>query len=387
MRRNRIIWFCLWILSLVGITFRGGVISYGIFALLTLIPVFSLLYLLIVYILFHIYQNVERRYVCVNEPVKYRFSLVNESRVLFSGIRVRYFSDFSTITAFADEPQYELMPGMRIEKETTLICKYRGEYDIGIKEIEIEDYFRLFRIRYKNRECVHAVVKPQLVKTDRIGGIELSEIMRESYKNASEPDVLSREYIQGDDRRFINWGQSLRTGTLMTRTLTGISHNEISIITETFRKDGDNTDFIPIENKILETTLALSYYFSLNNTEATEYHYQQGMVKLPVREISGFEEFYEDISEVSFDKRSTHGLLCKEITENNILSESSMVFIVVSCWSAEMHNLVGISEENNLNTVICFVSDDENEVPDLSEYKRTSVIRISPFCDLTGGIL
>ena len=48
MRRNRIIWLCLWVLSLVGISLRGGAVSYGFFAMLTLVPIISLLYLLAV---------------------------------------------------------------------------------------------------------------------------------------------------------------------------------------------------------------------------------------------------------------------------------------------------------------------------------------------------
>ena len=86
----------MWILSLIGISFRGGAVSYGLFAVLTLIPFFSLLYLFAVYILFHIYQNIERRYVTVNEPVRYRFSLVNECPMVFAGIRVKFFSSFSS---------------------------------------------------------------------------------------------------------------------------------------------------------------------------------------------------------------------------------------------------------------------------------------------------
>ncbi|MBQ3842770.1 MAG: hypothetical protein II820_08775, partial [Ruminiclostridium sp.] len=78
MRRNRIIWFCLWVLSLVGISLKGGAVTYGFFAVLTLVPVFSGLYLFAVYMLFHIYQNLEQRFVTVNEPVRYRFALVNE---------------------------------------------------------------------------------------------------------------------------------------------------------------------------------------------------------------------------------------------------------------------------------------------------------------------
>ena len=46
MLRNRIFVGILWIVSLVGITFYGGTISYGFFTAVTLLPVLSLLYLL-----------------------------------------------------------------------------------------------------------------------------------------------------------------------------------------------------------------------------------------------------------------------------------------------------------------------------------------------------
>lgn len=386
MRRNRIIWFCLWILSLVGISFYGGIISYGFFIAVTLIPVFSLFYLLLVYALFHISQSVERRYVSVNEPVKYKFSLVNECPLLFTGIRVRYFSDFSKVTDFADEPQYELMPDNRIEKNTTLICKYRGEYDIGIKEIEIEDYFRLFRIRYKNKECVHAVVKPRLVKTDKIGDIELSEAVFDAFNKKTEPDVLSREYVMGDDRRFINWSQSARINTLMTREYTGESHNEIAIITDTFRKSENREDFIPTENKILETTLAISYYFSRNNISASEYHYQQGLVRVPIEDSFHFDEFYENMSAVSFDKRSEHILLLEEICGNGDVLRSSMAFFVLSSWNSDTEKIIRTFSENGVSTIIFFITDDNEKLPDLSEYKGIRLIGISSSADLTEGI-
>ena len=219
MKRNRIIWFCLWVLSIVGISIKGGAVTYGLFALLTLVPVISLLYLLAVYIFFHIYQNLEQRFVSVNEPVNYRFALVNEYPLQFVGIRVRFFTGFSTITDLDDATEYELRPNTRIEKETRLICRYRGEYEIGIREIEIQDFFRLFRLKYRNKECIHAVVKPQLIKTDKLGDIKLSDAVRESSQSKSELDIISREYVPGDDRRFINWSQSARTGALMVPTI------------------------------------------------------------------------------------------------------------------------------------------------------------------------
>ena len=382
MKRNRIIWFCLWVLSIVGISFKGGPVTYGFFALLTLVPVVSVIYLIAVYSLFHIYQELEQRFVPVNEPVRYRFILVNEYPLQFVGIRVRFFSSFSSITDLDDRTEYELRPDTRIQKETRLICRYRGEYDVGIKEIEIQDFFRLFRIRYKNREHIHAVVRPQLVKTDTLGGIELSDAVRESSLSRSEPDVLSREYIPGDDRRFINWNQSARTGSLMTRLHTGSNHQEIAIITDTYRYSTDQADFLPPENKILETVIALAYYFSRNNICAAEYHLADGLIRLTADNTQKFEEFYGFVSDISFTARNNHQLLYGSVMQRRDILESSMVFLILSSWDTDTALLLKALGDNGLHTVLCYISDSENDLPDLSGHKGADIIRISPFCDL-----
>ncbi len=382
MRRNRIIWSCLWLLSIIGISFRGGVVAYGFFALMTLVPVVSGLYLFAVYMLFHVYQNLEQRFVSVNEPVRYRFALVNECPLQFVGIRVRFFTEFSTITDLDDETEYELKPGTRIEMETRLICRYRGEYEIGIRAIEIQDFFRLFRIRYRNKECIHAVVKPQLIKIDTLGDIELSDAVRESEHSRSELDVISREYVPGDDRRFINWSQSARTGSLMTRNLTGSDHQEITIITDTFRSGIALPEFIPAENKILEVALAVSYYFSRNNICAAEYHLAQEMVRLTAENTHKFEEFYNSVSEIAFSSMNTHERLYEAALRRQDIFEGSMAFLVLSSWDVHTDALLGELERNDMRVIVCFIGDNDNDRPDLSVHKSCDIIMISPYSEL-----
>ncbi|MBP3855323.1 MAG: DUF58 domain-containing protein [Ruminiclostridium sp.] len=382
MRRNRIIWLCLWVLSIVGISFKGGAVTYGLFALLTLVPVVSALYLLAVYMLFHIYQDLGQRFVSVNEPADYRFALVNEYPLRFAGIKVSFFTEFSTITDLDSDTEYELAPHTRTEKETKLICRYRGEYNIGIKEIEIQDHFRLFRLRYKNKECIHATVKPQLVKTDRIGSIELSDAVKESERGRSELDIISREYVPGDDRRFINWSQSVRTGNLMTRELTGSDHREAAVIIDTFRYSADQADFLPAENKILETALAAAYYFCRNNIPVSEYHIAGELVRLAAESTLRFEEFYECVSETVFDSRNDHTRLYDAVTRCPEIFDSSMVFIILSVWDALTDALLKQLEAGGLYTVICFIGDNENDCPDLSDHKSCGLVMISPYEEL-----
>lgn len=57
MLRNRILIGLCWILSLVGISFYGGNITYGLFIMITLLPVMSGVYLLFVYLRFSVYQR------------------------------------------------------------------------------------------------------------------------------------------------------------------------------------------------------------------------------------------------------------------------------------------------------------------------------------------
>lgn len=386
MRRNRIIWGVLWVLSVVCISLDGGAVTYGFFTAITLVPIVSALYLLAVYKLFHIYQELDQRFITVNEPVSYRFALADEYPIQFSGIRVRFFTSFSSITDLDDETEYELAPHSRIEKETRLICKYRGEYEIGIREIEIQDFFRLFRIRYKNKERIRVFVKPQLIETDSVGDIRLSDAVRSSEQSKSEPDVLSRDYVPGDDRRYINWSQYARTGTLMTRLLTGTDHQEIAVITDTYRRDSEPSEFLPAENRILEITLALCYYFSRNGINFSEYHLQNEMVCLNAENTKAFDELYEALAEVSFNSRNTHKSLYKSVLRRRDIFESSMVFIVLSVWDRLTDGMLRELERNGLHAVICFVSDNEDLRPELSEHRSCDLIQLSPYRDITGGL-
>ena len=181
MIRNRIIFAVLWILSVVGISFFGGPISYGFFTLLTLLPIISLLYLLLVSAFFRIYQEIGGRNLVANQPLPFYFILKNEYFFGFSSVRVYFFSSFSTITDLDDGVEYELLPKTGIRKNTNVVCKYRGEYEVGIKSIEVRDYFGLFKRRFNNKETLHVIVKPDVVKLTNLKSVRSDKMMtRES---------------------------------------------------------------------------------------------------------------------------------------------------------------------------------------------------------------
>lgn len=222
----------LWVLSLAAISYYGGAVSYGIFFGITLIPAVSLTYLAAVYFRLGIFQRIESRNMVCGQAMPYFFVLQNDGHFAFASISVKLFSSFSFVEKLPGDAAYELLPGERQTFETKLTCRYRGEYEVGVKEIVMTDFFRLFQIRYRLPSTIRALVLPQITRVTKLGSIEefTALLSRESMRERTEPDVSVRDYIPGDALKQIHWKASAREQKLKVRSLTGEEKQGISIL-------------------------------------------------------------------------------------------------------------------------------------------------------------
>ena len=374
----------MWILSIVGISFYGGPVSYGFFALLTFVPIVSLLYLLCVFTFFRIYQELDGKRLVANHTVPFFFTLMNEYFFGFAGIRVRFFSSFSTISGLDDAVEYELLPKTGIQKQTNLVCKYRGEYEVGIKTVEIQDYFQLIRIAYHNRETLRVIVKPNLVELTELRNDNLVQALaRDVQVSQTERDVLVRKYEAGDDPRQINWKASARSGELLVRKMIGQEREGIGILMGTQRPSDEPLQYLPVENKILETTLALALFFAKKNIAIHAYYLQGGLTEKNLVGLDRFDEFYEGISAVEFREETTEAGFLALMARERELFRQKTVFMILREMTKETLELAGLLKENNVYPVICLISDDARaELPGESA-AGMSVIRIGTDDDLT----
>lgn len=353
MIRNRLIFCLLWLLSLAGISFYGGTVSYGFFAVLTLLPLVALAYLLCVFLTFRIYQRLETKQLVAKESIPFYFILKNESFFSFVSIRVRFFSGFSSIIGLEDGVEYVLFPGKEIEKKTNLLCQYRGEYEVGIKTVEIQDFLRLFKVSYRNPETLRVIVKPKLIDLERIQSLEQ---MLQSKNQTTEPrtrrDVLVREYLPGDDIRNMHWSSTAHTGKLMVRRQTGETKSGIGILLCPIRISNKQEEYLPVENKALEIVLALAGYFAKNNIEVRGFWGNQKRGQRITR-LSDFNSFYQEVSTVVFsDVKDSHlaGLQSKN------LSQCQMLFVVLSSLTSEVEFLLQKLEEQQVPVVVYLVT-------------------------------
>lgn len=378
MIRNRIIYGVLWILSIVSISFYGGPVSYGFFYGMTLLPVVSAVYLLCVYLRFSIYQRLETNRPVSNQNIPFYFTLKNDDLFPFAGIRVHFFSDFSVITGLEDGLEYELLPHTGIDQETGMLCKYRGEYEVGIRTVEITDFFRLLKITYKNPETLRVVVRPELIKLEALRCVEEVRVTtKDSRYHASETDVTVRQYEPGDDTRRIHHKLSARGGQLMIRNRIGEEQEGIGILLSTHRVSEEIKEYLPVENKLLEIALALSYYFVGKNMPVSVAYQKEKTEEVKGANLQQFRLLYDKLSELSFREDYEDENLFAGVLKAGVLFRNRMVFLVVSGWKQETTNMVQLLNGSGIPVVVCLVTDKDIPIPETGNRSMLQIVRLS----------
>ncbi len=331
MKRNRIVFAALWLLSLAGISFYGGAVSYGFFFCMTLIPAVCLLYLLAVYFCFHIYQEIGQRDVVSSQPVSYYFVLQNESFFAFAGLGVSLFSDLSYVEDIPDGMEFELLPGDRYPFHTRLVCKYRGEYEVGVKEIAVRDFLRLFSVRYRNPGTIKALVKPRIPVLSGLRTLpEALEYARRENRLARDwPDSSARDYLPGDPLKRIHWGATAREGKLKTREEYGEEKEGIVLFLDTRRYGTDRAAYLALENRMLEIVLALGMVFARENLPFSFFCGQRQPRFLQVERMPDFDVLYEQMCELAFDPQDDADVMLEALRESGRLNGCRIVIGVL----------------------------------------------------------
>lgn len=361
--RRCILAVCL-LLSLIVMSIYGGTISYGIFFGLVLIPVVSFLYILSVWVCHRIYQEIGSRNIVCGQSVPYYFVLKNESGFAFASIRISFFSDFSYMEELPEEVEYELLPGEQYKYETSFVCRYRGEYEVGIKEIIITDFWGLFRVKFSVQESKKVIAAPKLVRLDELKSIpDISSMIQRDNLHSTELDAVTRDYAMGDNLKQVNWKATARMHKLMTRRPIGEEKRGAALIFDTKRYSGERGIYLPIENKILEIVLALALFMSKSNIPVF-YYYRQigseiGMKHGRLNGVGDIENFYGQIKEVDFDQSTDMCADLSGILRDGWMMEMAFVFLVLHEVNQDILEMTYQTAENDM-IVICYVVTDEN---------------------------
>ncbi|MDE6749797.1 MAG: DUF58 domain-containing protein, partial [Lachnospiraceae bacterium] len=313
-------------------------------------------------------------------PYPYYFILQNEDKFAFAGIRIMFFSDFSYMEELPGEIEFELLPGEKYKYETSFVCKYRGEYEVGIKAVVITDFFRLFCLKSAVKETKKVIVAPKLIKIYELKSISDISVMiqRETVTGTTESDTVTREYLHGDALKQIHWKATARNQKLMTRGLHGEEKSGAVIFYDTQRYHKDPKIYLPIENRILETVLALVFFLSEKSIPVHAYYSQNEIRQNNVNGVSYFEEFYENINRISFDKNEDTKSSILYILQNGLLMDKQVIFFVLHKVDYEILEMTKPFSENGVVIVFYVITEENIEDFRMMSDANRRIIAIKP---------
>lgn len=361
MRKRRAVLGVSWLLSLAAISFYGGTVSYGIFFALTFLPLLSLFYIVCVWFRYKVYQEIGSRNIVSGQSVPYYFVLQNEDKFAFAAIGISFFSDFSYVEELPGKTEYELLPGEKYRYETSFVCRYRGEYEVGIKEVTISDFLRLFRIQCKISETKKVIVAPRLIKIHELKSVSDISVMllRERVRQAAEYDIVTREYVQGDALKQIHWKATAREQKLMSRRLIGEEKEGVLIFFDTHRYDERPEIYLPLENRLLETVLSVAFFLSEKNIPVMVQCGQEKFRRSHLKGIGDFGEFYDQVGKLEFDReQDTKGRIFQILGRGAALDKYVAFFILQEVDFEILEAAKQISENGVI--VVFYIITEEN---------------------------
>ena len=294
------------------------------------------------------------------------------------------FSSFSRVDNIDDQAVYELLPGTRIKIETQIVCRYRGEYEIGIKEIEFSDFLNVFSIKYQIPGSVKVFVEPKLVEMEELRSFaEVKTYMNgESFRNRTDPDILVRDFRDGDSMKEIHWGATAKERKLKVRTRKSDEQQKIIIILDTERKEPDNHFYIPAESKLLEILLAISFYLFRNGIRQEMFYSERSIRSCSPDIMTDFDRYRKTISHIEFNKKYRKEAIFEAAMDIPEIADSRVMVLLLLDITDDILSKCEKLKENGIYLIIYIISADKSTAKKFSPDERQTLSVISPDDDL-----
>lgn len=333
---------CLFFAALVFIYFYGGEIPYTIFYVIVLLPVVSLLYTLLVFVRFKYGQDTDKKFVTKGDKVNFIFSIHNEDFFLFPYVKVSF---YGAKTVFANQFQvknFSLAPFHGRTFSFELLCNYRGNYEIGIDSVEIEDFLGLFKFRYSVFDPKFVTVYPRIVYLDRF--LLKTDFQSESHSvlNSRQEDMSTvadvRNYAFGDSLKRIHWKLTAKSGSIMVKKFQSTSETSVVMVLDLKKNNYNNGENVMIEDKVIESVVSVLHYCLYNWIPVNLVYYSDGLVNINSRNHLMFNEIYELLAKVKFNQ----SIPVKDLVEvyvNGTIAKTN-ILIFTSNLDYELYNQI-----------------------------------------------
>ncbi|MAG13613.1 MAG: hypothetical protein CMN78_03340 [Spirochaetales bacterium] len=321
--------FSLAIMYLAGIYF--GNILHRLFLFFCLYPVFSLISLFIWYAGLDCEQSFGTNMPTKGEKLDYRLIVFNRSFLPIPSITISFENVSPAMEVQLPDYEATITAGRAHDRTYEIACPYRGEYTIGVKEVIVRDFFRMFTLKKKFKPEKFTVY-PRVVELERFYPVATE--VEGSGKDASagmlpDPTLFQelREYREGDSIRHIYWKKYASTGRPFLKEYEKTKKSGVRIYLDARKHRWRGVNELEQEDVSIEILVALVKYLLYRHVHTTVIApgWERGI--FASQEAEAFDDFYQSTVTLQYAKTASPVAMYLEDRGMGNLESQTVIFL------------------------------------------------------------
>jgi hypothetical protein len=294
---------CVFIFFLgAGWSYGGAMVYFTLYTLI-LLPVLSISITYFALQGLQITQFTENVELLKDESSQYTVVIHNRTPLMHSNIECQFIDDHFAVEANRSFTTVYARPFMKETHQIDFRVRYRGYYRLGLSRLLVTDLLGLFTLKRRLNDTIALTVWPRLMDISHfpLARNILSqsnsnfEIREEDYAVVS--DV--RKYEPTDPLKRVHWKLTAKKNEWMVKNFQTNALNRVTLLTDSFRFSDVYEDALILEDKIIETSVAV-LDFCLRNGMPVEWYVRMD-VHREAANRGQFEALYRMAAELTFD--------------------------------------------------------------------------------------
>lgn len=372
MKLNRILYLSLLIITFTFVYYYGGKVPNMFFYTVLVLPIVSFTYMLIGYFMLKYEQSLDNDLIFKGDKVTFTVNITNRGFFILPYISISFLNDKGGVIQKHKINNISLQPFSKREVSIDYIYKYRGDFKLGVSTIEVQDFLGIFKVILKNKTPLYITVYPQIIDIDEfyLSSGYLSDNV--SSIGGGQEDISTIEeinkYNYGDSLRKIHWKLTAKTNELMIREYEKVGSRSAILILDLQSDNFEVEKNAAIEDKLLETTIAILRYCIYNDAEVKLIYDSKGINAINYSNSLDFQKAYEALAKVEFNQKTSF----KDIIESEVNCNIGKADIIIATFNI---NYILYEELNKAillgcNITLIYIYGNEKIERNKEEYKE-----------------
>ncbi|EOR20046.1 hypothetical protein A500_18962 [Clostridium sartagoforme AAU1] len=333
MKLNRILYLSLLIITFTFVYYYGGKVPNMFFYTVLVLPIVSFTYMLIGYFMLKYEQSLDNDLIFKGDKVTFTVNITNRSFFILPYISISFLNDKGGVIQKHKINNISLQPFSKREVSIDYIYKYRGDFKLGVSTIEVQDFLGIFKFTLKNKTPLYITVYPQIIDIDEfyLSSGYLSDNV--SSIGGGQEDISTIEeinkYNYGDSLRKIHWKLTAKTNELMIREYEKVGSRSAILILDLQSNNFEVEKNAAIEDKLLETTIAILRYCIYNDAEVKLIYDSKGINAINYSNSLDFQKAYETLAKIEFNQKTSF----KDIIESEVNCNIGKADIIIATFN------------------------------------------------------